>query len=90
MLLFHWKSFKGLERTFNQSVNFTFLFNERNFNIYFAAYESSQGGTTHSILQSNYKAIFDPARIHEINHQLANRVYDFIAAKVAEADSAPS
>ena len=90
VLLFHWDTFRGLSSSFSQSVTFYFVFKERSFNLLFAVYDSGQGGRAQLVFQSDYKAVFDHTYIHEINHQLANKVYDFIAAKVAEADASPS
>jgi len=42
------------------------------------------------LLTSVYKTEYDQAQIHEINYQLANQVYDFIAAKLAEANTPPA
>ncbi len=39
---------------------------------------------------SNYASSYNQDQIHEINYQLANKVYDFIAAKLAEADQPPA
>ena len=90
MLLFHWEVFRGSEFSFSQSVNLFFQFKERYFNLQFAVYDSEKGGIAQAVFQSDYVAAFDNARIHEINHQLANKVYDFIAAKTAEAEASPS
>jgi hypothetical protein len=42
------------------------------------------------LFSSTYKPEYDYARIQEINYQLANKVYDFIVAKLAEADTPPA
>jgi Fic family protein len=90
MLLFRWDSFRGMTKSFSQTVNFFFVFKEHHFNVFFAVYDSDTSGATELVLQSEYKAHLENTQIHEINYQLANKVYDFIAAKVAEADSFPS
>lgn len=38
----------------------------------------------------SYASPFDTNQIHEINYQLANKVYDFIVTKLAEADKPPA
>ena len=40
-----------------------------------------------NVFTSPYLTDYDLARLPEINYQLANKVYDFIAAKLAEADT---
>ncbi|QIX60749.1 Fic family protein [Hymenobacter sp. BT18] len=90
MLLFRWETFRGLAETFDQTVNLCFVFTERRFNLLFAVYESQHGGQSQSVIEADYKTSYDLVRIHEINHQLATKVYEFIASKVTEADSAPS
>jgi len=42
------------------------------------------------LFSSKYKTKYDHAQIHEINYQLANKVYDFIAAKLNEANTPPA
>ena len=90
MLLFRWNMFTGLATTFNQTVNFFFVFKESHFNLLFAIYESDNSGAAQLVFQSDYKALFDQIEVHNLNHQLANKVYDFIANKVAEADLSPN
>ena len=87
-----WSDFQGMTSSFGQTLQLIFAFEHRQFTVAFAFHyeEDNQMPEQQIVFTSPYKAEYDHARIHEINHQLANKVYDFIAAKVAEADTPPA
>ncbi|MEJ7661204.1 MAG: hypothetical protein WKG07_17135 [Hymenobacter sp.] len=68
-----------------------FVFNDYEFNVSYRLIDSTKSGEKPEvILSSLYKTEYDHAQIHEINYQLANKVYDFIAAKLAETATPPA
>lgn len=68
-----------------------FVFSEYKFNVSYRLIDTVKSNEQSGILFSSlYKSEYDHVQIHEINHQLANKVYDFIAAKLAEADTPPA
>ena len=89
-----WTGFRMAESSFNQGASLKFYFLKQKFEVKYAVYErdENEGGPVKEeiIFSSLYKTAYDHKLIKKINHQLANKVYDFIAAKVAEADAAPS
>ena len=91
-LTLQWDDFQGLKSSFGETVQLVFTFEPRHFTAAYVINDNSvnQLPEKHVIFTSAYKALFDYTQIKEINYQLANKLYDFIAAKVAEADSAPS
>jgi Fic family protein len=92
-LQFEWNKFRNLAIPFSQGASLNFKFGQYSYEVEFATYERASSGYGYSpevVFQSTYTATHDLAQIHELNHQLATKVYDFIAAKVAEADAAPS
>jgi Fic family protein len=71
-----------LEHEFGVAVTLNEL-EENNF-----LYSEPENGTI--IFDSIYNEIYKPTEYQEINYQIANKVYDFIAAKLAEADTPPA
>ncbi len=85
---------------FNLGLVLDFTFENTYFEISYTIHDSSgdyyklvppiEGSISDILLKSPYKKFYDHAQIHEINYQLASKVYDFIAAKLAEADTPPA
>lgn len=88
---FEWNVFRSRKSPFNIALLVDFTFNDYDFSVAsrLVDFMSNRPLESH-LVTSVYKVEYDHARIHEINHQLANKVYDFIAAKVAEADTPPA
>lgn len=83
-----WKTFKMQNHAFDFLLLIDFIFSEYKFEVYYRLIDSKKSGEKqHPLFSSIYKTEYDHAQIHEINYQLANKVYDFIAAKLAEADT---
>jgi Fic family protein len=89
LFLFRWHTFMGLTTSFSQTVNFSFKFKERRFEVSFAVYDSSSGGNASVVYESSYKDSFDKESMHKLNHKLAGQVYEFIEKKVKEAEDLP-
>ena len=92
-LYFNWDDFTSLVIPFSQGAELKLLFHQYGYQADFSTYERKDGGYDHSpekVFESTYTAVHDLDQIKILNHQLANKVYDFIAAKIAEADSTPS
>lgn len=92
-IVFYWLEFRVLKNIFNFGISINFKFDRHDFKV---LYNISQTGNSNSaktneeiIFSSLYKTEYDHNQIQEINHQLANKVYDFIAAKLAEANTPP-
>ena len=87
----NWHNFRMLNHTFSMGVSVKFYFNNHKFEVKTATYEKEKDNLIEKLVFSSlYKSEYDQAQIHEINYQLANKVYDFIAAKLAEADTPPA
>ncbi len=93
-LLFEWTTFRMARSTFDIRLLVDFKFSKFDFEVGYRLFEpidyASIAPQEFVLTTYVYKPEYDHARIHEINHQLAKKVYDFIAAKVAEADASPS
>ncbi len=87
---FEWNNFRGLKTTFGQRANLSFIFQERSFEVDFTTYAENSAGAAQQIFASNYSKLIDFTEVHEINHQLASKIYDFIAAKISEAHTPPT
>ncbi|MCI1189045.1 Fic family protein [Hymenobacter sp. DH14] len=90
---FQWDDFTSLVIPFSQGAELKLVFHQHSYQAEFSTYERKDGGYGHSperVFESTYIAAYDFDRIKILNHEFANKVYDFIAAKVAEADSSPS
>ncbi|MBO2011520.1 Fic family protein [Hymenobacter negativus] len=89
---FSLKEFRQLNNTFSLIVRLSFAFNKTGFivSLLIGTLPLSTSDNEEPIFSSLYKSEYDHARIHDLNYQLANKVYDFIAAKVAEADTPPA
>ena len=88
-----WDGFRMRKLNFDQGILLTFDFGKYDFDIKFRIYGRAIEEDKHEdeiVFTSLYRTQYDHARIQAINYQLANKVYDFIAAKVAEADNPPS
>lgn len=92
-----WESLKKHSLFFNVSLGIRFSFRKTEFVISYGLAPINPQQThrweidrANQIFRSPYQTEYDHAQIHEINHQLANKVYDFIAAKLAEADTPPA
>jgi Fic family protein len=92
-LVFSWSTFRLASNHFDLRLIVEFTFNKYDFNVCFKLFDLAKAElfTPKSIqlLTSVYKTEYDHNQIQEINYQLANKVYDFIAAKLAEADTPP-
>ena len=92
-LYFEWNNLISLALQFDQGAEIKWIFAHQSYQVEFSTYERKKDGYGHSprtVFESTYSVPSDHAHIHEINHQLANKVFDFIGAKVAEADASPS
>lgn len=91
---FEWKVFKSKKSLFDFFLLIDFVFDEYDFQVYYRLIDSTKSGESGEVQKlvftSNYKTEYDLARIKEINHQLANKVYDFIKAKLDEVDTPPA
>ena len=87
---FEWNNFRGLKTTFGQRANLTFIFKERQFEVDFAIYADNDSGTPEKIFTSDYSTLISSAEVHTINHQLADKIYNFIEAKLAKANTSPA
>jgi hypothetical protein len=93
-LVFTWITFKLASINFNLRLIIDFNFNPFDFDVNYRLFdlelaELSSPRSFH-LFSSVYKTEYDQPQIHETNYQLANKVYDFIAAKLAEADTPPA
>lgn len=90
--VFNWGGFKANGVTLNLRLSLEFKFLPGNFNVssWIGEATTTDDSTWPIVFQSLYKPEYDHTQIHEINYQLANKVYDFIAAKLAEADTPPA
>ncbi|WP_310393293.1 Fic family protein [Hymenobacter sp.] len=88
----NWGGFKDNRVVLNLRLSIEYKFLPDNFKVAYRIGEATSidDSTWPVVFQSFYKPTYDHVRIHEINYKLANKVYDFIAAKVAEADTSPS
>ena len=83
---FTWHDFRNIGNSFHQSASFTWKFEKLKYRVLFAL---SPNGYSHESDAGYYQAYnLDEAK-KEVR-KLADSALDFIAAKVAEADSAPS
>jgi len=92
-LYFEWNKFRNLLMPFDLGVHLKIEFGLHRYQIETAIYErqnSGYGFNSEKILDTLYTLEHDHAQIHEINYKLANKVYDFIAAKLTEADTPPA
>lgn len=90
-----WLHFRQLNNSFDVGAFVAFEFKFDHFIVYEAVVTNYAPNSLETywhkkVFESIYLPSYNIERIHEINHQLANKVYEFIAAKVAEADSSPS
>jgi Fic family protein len=87
-----WESFRQISNDFDLNLNFDFIFEKALLKIQVNMYSSGQKSTgqVNNLLTLPYRHEYDHTQIHKINYQLANKVYDFIAAKLAEADTPPA
>jgi hypothetical protein len=90
---FEWLDFRMPEHAFNTNLVLMLIFTKLGYEVLYTVTESVEQPDSNSfnpILKEQYRT--DPIhdQIHEINYQLATKVYDFIAAKLAEADTPPA
>ena len=90
-----WFHFRQKDNGFDVGLFITFKFALESFKVTIGVLSdfttnSSKAYWTKDVFNSLYKTEYDHVQIQELNHQLANKVYDFIAAKVAEADTPPA
>ena len=85
---YEWKNFRIYKKIFSLILSIDFAFSEYDFTVYYRLINSKNSkGQAQALFCSLYKTKYDRTQIHEINTQLANKVYDFIEAKLAEADT---
>lgn len=100
-MIIRWSVFKKNIIPFDLNLTLNFEFNQSIFLIKYLIHDSgkdtykdvvhpSKNSISGKFLELPYKNQYSLIQLREINHQLANKVYDFIAAKVAEADTNPS
>jgi hypothetical protein len=92
VFVLNWGGFKDNKTTLNMRLSLAFNFSPEIFQVSYRIGEATTTDDTiwPTVFQSLYKSEYDHVQIHEINYQLANKVYDFIAAKLAEADTPPA
>ncbi len=81
------------EHAFNVNLVLMLIFTKLGCEVLYTVTESielSDSESFNPILKEQYRTDPIQAQLHEINYQLANKVYDFIAAKLAEADTPPA
>jgi len=93
--IIRWEAFQRPPH-FNANLTIEFVFNDKGFividkvNDVLSDYSLASRFNNTSLFQEKYNSLSDEEQIHKLNHQLANKVYDFIAAKVAEDDASLS
>jgi len=90
-----WHHFRQRNNGFDVSLQVTFHFRQDHFTVSEAVVSThvSAGLETPwegEVLNCIYLPGYDQNRIHEINYQFATRLYDFIAAQIAELDALPT
>ncbi|GAB3872865.1 hypothetical protein GCM10028824_23750 [Hymenobacter segetis] len=92
-----WTGFRQRRKSFDLRLLIDFLFAEHEFGIAVSIDELLDGKPAYSdhdkalvFFDSIYLNDYASIDYYDLNYQFANKVYDFIAAKVAEADSSPS
>ena len=83
---FYWQDFRNASIPVYQTIEAVWKFEKFKYKTLF----SMHPGPQLEELELKYGQPYDLAIFHDLNHQLANKFYDFIAAKVAEADASPS
>lgn len=91
-LLFDWKTFRIAENPFDLRILIDFKFKKYEFNTFLRIFNPNSANDIESIylMTSVYKSEYDNNQINEINHRIASITYDFITAKLAEADTPPA
>ncbi len=92
-IVFTWKEFRVAGMAYDLGALLAFNFSKHDFTVSLGVDISNTPLANlkrQVVYRSLYKKEYDHAQIHEINYQLANKVYDFIAAKLAEADTPPA
>ncbi|HEX8428672.1 Fic family protein [Hymenobacter sp.] len=86
-LNFFWLEFRFLKHVFNLSLLVDFRFDKYKHDTFalISHADDKFSGEKNIILTSVYKNQYDHLYIQKINYTLANKVYEFIAAKIAEA-----
>ena len=94
-LIIKWEAFQKAPH-FNVNLTIEFAFNTQRFIVLdkvddtLSDYSLVNRTYDASLFQAKYGTSSDEYGISDLNHQLANKVYDFIAAKVAAADTPPA
>ena len=84
---YEWNTFRIHKNSFDLCLMIDFVFSGYSFTISYRLINLTSSKEQSQVLFSSlYKAEYDHSQIHEINYQLANKVYDFITAKPAEAE----
>ncbi|GAB3576668.1 Fic family protein [Hymenobacter daeguensis] len=90
-----WLHFRQRHNGFDVGVRVAFRFHSDHFTVQHALF--SQHSPTgpealwqEEVFSSAYLPAYNYAHFHEINHQLAARLYDFVAARLAAAEAAAS
>ncbi len=85
--------FKLLQNHFSCAIALNFEFNHLKFEVDYEIYDFKNFADYEPkpirLFSSLYKSKYDHNQIHDLNHQLANKVYDFIESKVKEANDLP-
>jgi hypothetical protein len=88
-----WLHFRQRHNGFDVGVTVAFHFQPDHFTVQHTLFsQRSPAGPEVSwqeeVFKSAYLPAYNHAYFHEINHQLASRLYDFVAARLATADTA--
>jgi Fic family protein len=89
---FDWGHLEAIDRNFDCALELRFGFGRWNWEVSFRIVETTD---VHSpewqlLVESAYKMDYNELQIWKINQQLIQSIHDFIAAKLAEADTPPA
>lgn len=87
-----WHKFRSLVMPFTQELRFKIKFEQYRYQVSYSVSERENNGSSYSlkqILDTSYLDLPDYSHIHNLNHQIAEKAFDFIQAKLA-ALSPPS
>jgi Fic family protein len=89
---FYWNKFRLPSIPFDLGAKVNWIFDQYKYKAQFAIYERTKNGYSYNyktLLESTYIQSSDTKIIHDLNHHIANNVYDFIATKVTSIDNSP-
>lgn len=83
---FEWNTFRAHDDHYDLILMLDFVFKQYAMDVSYRLISSKakESQVSNLLFSSYYKSNYNHAQIHELNHQIANKVYDFIATKVAD------